>query len=353
MGLIALIGGAELMVRAASRIALHLGISKLIVGLTVVAFGTSSPELFVGIDAVLNNQADIMLGNIVGSNIANILLILGISAIIIPLKVNSKLIRTDVPVMIAITLLLIGYSFNGIISVWESLSLIIFLFIYLWYLTRQNSKSDLIPLEEEEQEGSLSWNIFLGVAGLAGLIIGARWLVSSSVEFAIIAGVSELVIGLTVVAIGTSMPEVVTSVVAALKGERDIAVGSVIGSCILNILAVLGITGLFAQDGILVKDVVLQFDLMILLAASIACIPIFFTGHVISRWEGGMFLFFYGAYIFYLFLHSADHEFIDTFRQAMMFVLPIIGLTILTIAGRELKKRWRFRGMFKDRNPNE
>lgn len=353
IGLLALVGGAEFLVRAASRIALQFGISKLIVGLTVVAFGTSAPELAVGIEAVINNQADLMLGNIVGSNIANILLILGISAIIIPLKVNSKLIRLDVPVMIAITLLLIGFSFNGIISVWESLSLVIFLVIYLWFLARQSSKSELIPSEIEEEEGSLPWNIFLGLAGLAGLIIGARWLVSSAVEVALIIGVSELVIGLTVVAFGTSLPEVVTSIVAALKGERDIAVGSVIGSCILNILAVLGITGLFAQDGILVKSVILEFDLLILLAASVACIPIFFTGHMISRWEGGIFLFFYGAYIFYLFLHSADHEFIDTFRQAMMFVLPIVGLTILTIAGREFKKRWRFRGMFKDRNPNE
>lgn len=341
------------MVRSASRLALHLGISKLIIGLTVVAFGTSAPELAVGIEAVINDQADLMLGNIVGSNIANILLILGISAIIIPLKVNSKLIRTDVPVMIAITLLLIGFSYNGIISVWESLSLVIFLVIYLLYLARQSGKSELIPSDVDEEEGSLPWNIFLGVAGLAGLIIGARWLVSSSVELAIIVGVSELVIGLTVVAFGTSLPEVVTSIVAALKGERDIAVGSVIGSCILNILAVLGITGLFAQDGILVKNVIIQFDLMILLAASIACIPIFFTGHVISRWEGAMFLFFYGAYIFYLFLYSTDHEFIDTFSQAMMFVLPITGLTILTISVREFKKRWRFRGMFKDRNPNE
>lgn len=341
------------MVRSASRLALHFGISKLIVGLTLVAFGTSAPELAVGIDAVLNNQSDLMLGNIVGSNIANILLILGISAIIIPLKVNSKLIRTDVPVMIAITLLLIGFSYNGIISVWESLTLVILLAIYLWYLARQNSKSELIPSDVEEEEGSLPWNLFLGVSGLAGLIIGARWLVSSSVELAIIFGVSELVIGLTVVAIGTSLPEVFTSIVAALKGERDIAVGSVIGSCILNILAVLGITGLFAQDGIVVKEVVLQFDLMILLAASIACIPIFFTGHLISRWEGGMFLFFYGAYLFYLFLHSTDHEFVDTFRQAMMFVLPILGLTILTISLREFKRRWRFRGMFKDRKPNE
>ncbi len=353
VGLIALVGGAELLVRSASRLALHFGIPKLIVGLTIVAFGTSAPELAVGVEAVLKDQADLMLGNIVGSNIANILLILGISAIIIPLKVNSKLIRKDVPVMIAITLLLIGFSYNGVISVWESLSLVILLIIYLLYLARESSKSELIPLEAEEEEGTLPWNIFLGIAGLAGLIIGARWLVSSSVELAMIFGVSELVVGLTVVAIGTSLPEVVTSVVAALKGERDIAVGSVIGSCILNILAVLGITGLFAQDGILVKSVVLEFDLVILLAVSVACIPIFFTGHMINRWEGGMFLFFYGAYIFYLFLHSTDHEFIDTFSQAMMFVLPITGLTILMIAIREFKKRWRFRGMFKDRNPDE
>lgn len=353
-GLLALIGGAELLVRSASRTAIYFGISKLVVALTVVAFGTSAPELAVSIEAALNNQTDLMLGNVVGSNIANILLILGISALIIPLKVNVDLIKSDVPIMIGVTLILIGFAFNGIISFWESLTFVILLLIYLLYLARQSGKTDFIKKEDRSKTGSLFINITLGVVGLIALIFGARWLVSSAVEFAIILGVSELVIGLTVVSIGTSLPEIVTSVVAALKGERDIAVGSVVGSCILNILAVLGITGLILQDGIAVQDVVLRFDLMILLAASVACIPIFFTGHVISRLEGFLFLSFYAAYILYLFLYSTEHQFLEPFSTVMlMFVLPITGITILMIAARELKKRWRFRGMFKDRKPNE
>jgi len=354
VGLIALIGGADLLVRSASRTALYFGISKLVVGLTVVAFGTSAPELAVSIEAALNNQTDLMLGNVVGSNIANILLILGVSAMIIPLKVNADLIKSDVPIMIAITLVLIGFAYNGVISFWESLVFVIMLLFYLLYLVRQSGKTDFTVKESKEKTGSLPWNILLGIIGLAALILGARWLVSSAVEVAQIIGVSELVIGLTVVAFGTSLPEVVTSIVAALKGERDIAVGSVVGSCILNILAVLGVTGLIVPDGIAVQNVVLRFDLMILLAASIACIPIFFTGHLISRWEGLLFFSFYVAYIFYLFLYSTEHQLMEPFSNTMlMFVLPITSLMILMVAGRELKKRWRFRGMFKDRNTHE
>ena len=354
VGLIALIGGADLLVRSASRTALYFGISKLVVGLTVVAFGTSAPELAVSIEAALNDQTDLLLGNVVGSNIANILLILGVSAMIIPLKVNADLIKSDVPIMIAITLVLIGFSYNGVISIWESLTFLVMLVFYLLYLARQSGKTDFTARELKEKTGSLPWNIVLGIAGLAGLIVGAQWLVNSAVEFAIIIGVSELVIGLTVVAFGTSLPEVVTSIMAAFKGERDIAVGSVVGSCILNILAVLGVAGLFAGDGIVVKAVVLRFDLMILLAASIACIPIFFTGHLISRGEGVLFFTFYAAYIFYLFLYSADHELIDTYSNVMlMFVLPIAGITILMIAFREWRKRWRFRNFFKNRDENE
>jgi len=354
IGLLALVGGAELLVRSASKTALYFGISKLIVGLTVVAFGTSAPELAVSIEAVLNNQADLMIGNIVGSNIANILLILGISAMIVPLKVNADLIKSDVPVMIAVTLVFIGFSYNGIITFWESFTLVMLLMIYLIYLARQSGKTDFTTKEERAKTGPLFWNIVMGIVGLIALITGARWVVGSAVEVATILGVSELIIGLTIVAFGTSLPEIVTSLVAALKGERDIAVGSIIGSCILNILAVVGVSGLFIQDGIVVQDVVLRFDLMILLAASVVCIPVFFTNHLISRLEGVLFFSFYSAYILYLVLSATNHRFLDTFGQVMlMVVLPVALITIIVRALWDLKRRWRFKGMFKDRKPNE
>lgn len=347
-GLFILILGAELLVRSASRIAGFFGIPKLIIALTIVAFGTSAPELAVSIKAGIDGQTDLMLGNIIGSNISNILLILGLSALIIPLKVHSNLIRFDVPVMIAITVLMFLFALNGSISFIECLILSFLLVLYMWFLATQSGKTEFTEASPQKRHEPLFKSIITGLAGLVMLVMGARWLVSSATIFAELAGVSELVIGLTIVAFGTSLPEIGTTLVAAFRGERDIAVGSIIGSNILNILAVLGISGLFIPGAIPVPESVLRFDMLILLAASIACIPIFFTGHKISRWEGALFFSFYVAYITYLFLASAEHEILGIFSTAvMMFVLPIVTITILAIAAREWKRRRRFKDFFK------
>jgi cation:H+ antiporter len=346
LGLTALIGGAELLVRSASRLAGFFGISRLIIGLTVVAFGTSAPELAISIKAGIDGQTDIMLGNIVGSNITNILLILGLTAIIIPLKVHANLIKIDVPVMIGVTFLLYFFAWNGFITFWECLTLSVLLLIYMFFLFRQSGATSTPSDFERKKRTPAAIIIYaiIGLAGLALLILGARWLVESAVVLAELAGVSELVIGLTVVALGTSLPEVVTALVAAIKKERDIAVGSVIGSNILNILAVLGVSGLFIPDAIPVQSALLRFDLLILIAVSVACIPIFFTGHKISRWEGVVFVSLYLCYIFYLFLSSGEHAVIETFSTAMMlFVIPITVITILVIASREWVVRQRFK----------
>lgn len=335
------------MVRSASRLAGFFGISRLIIGLTVVAFGTSAPELAISIQAGIDGQTDLMLGNIVGSNISNILLILGLTAIIIPLKIHTNLIRIDVPVMIGVTLLLYLFAWNGFITFWECLTLSILLFIYMFVLLRQSGATST-PSDFERKKrtpAAIIIYVIIGLAGLALLILGAGWLVESAVILAELAGVSELVIGLTVVALGTSLPEVVTALVAAIKKERDIAVGSVIGSNILNILAVLGVSGLFIPDAIPVQSALLRFDLLILIAVSIACIPIFFTGHKISRWEGIVFIAFYICYIFYLFLSSGEHAVLESFSTTMMFfVIPITVITILVTAVRE----WLIRQRFKD-----
>ena len=350
-GLVALIGGAEILVRAVSKLALSIGISKLIIGLTVVAFGTSAPELAISIQAGIDGQTDLMLGNIIGSNISNTLLILGLAALFIPLKVNVSLIKIDVPIMIGITILVYILGYNGMITFWECLLLTFLLFCYLIYLARQGGKADFSKKEIPKKRFlSTIVNLALCIAGFALLILGARWLINSSLIFAEMAGISELVVGLTVVAIGTSLPEIVITLVAALKGERDIAIGGVIGSNILNLLAVLGVSGLFIPGAIPVQNILLEFDLIVLIIASFLCIPIFYTGHIISRLEGGLFLFLYFSYLFYLFLSSTDHDFLSVFTNIMIyFIFPVTLLTLIIVTFLEWKKRFRFRG-FKQSN---
>ena len=235
-GLASLIFGAELLVRYISKIALKLGVSKLIIALTVVAFGTSAPELAVSVQASVDGQTDLMLGNIIGSNISNTLLILGLSALLIPLKVHKNLIKSDAPIMIGVTILLFLLSYNGILGFWECLLLVTLLVIYLVFLARQRGNVPGAGIETDDAKtGNVGLNIVFTIVGFVLLITGARWLISSSLVFAEMAGVSELIIGLTVVAIGTSLPEIVISLVAAFRGERDIAVANVVGSNILNL----------------------------------------------------------------------------------------------------------------------
>jgi cation:H+ antiporter len=353
LGLIALIAGAELFVRSASSLAVRLGISKLIVGLTVVAFGTSAPELGVSIQAGSSGEADILLGNIVGSNLSNILLILGIGAVILPLRVNTKLIRTDVPIMIGVTVLLFLFALNGQITVWENATLVLIFIGYLLFLYQEN-KVAMREIEEKKKETGLETLVEeiplpmialvpMGIAGLTLLILGSRWLVGSAVSIAEILGISELVIGLTVVSIGTSLPEVVIVVVAAFKGERDIAVGNIVGSNILNIVLVLGTAGLVIPEPIPVQDVMLRFDFPVLILATIACLPIFFTGNKIGRIKGGTFLFMYFAYVLYLFMDATGSPLLEPFKRVMLFgVIPVAALVILINFIPEYRRRRLF-----------
>jgi cation:H+ antiporter len=314
-GLALLILGAELLVRGASKIAAGLGISPLIVGLTIVAVATSAPELAVSIGGALSGQADIALGNVVGSNIMNILFILGLSAIIIPLTVSHQIIRFDVPVMILLSSLVLLISLDRSISRFDGMLLLIALIAYFAVLIiislkaySANKDADRTS-QNNDGEKRVKWllNAFLVITGLAMLVLGARWFVSSAVLFASYLGVSELVIGLTVVAAGTSMPEVVTSIIAAIRGERDIAVGNVVGSNIFNILGVLGISGVLAPSGIFVSESVITFDIPIMVAVAFACLPVFFTKSLISRWEGVLFLGYYIAYTSFLILNTIQH----------------------------------------------
>ena len=347
-GLLFLIIGAEMLVRGASKAASSLGISPLIIGLTVVAFGTSAPELAVSIGGALSGQADIALGNVVGSNIFNVLFILGLSAIIVPLTVSQQIIRFDVPLMIVISIAVLLFSLDQIISRLDGLLMVSGLIIYLVILViisvrafSGNKESDQNVMDESSN-GSKNWltNIFFVIAGLALLVLGSRWFVDGAVSFADSLGISEVIIGLTIVAAGTSMPEVVTSIVAAIRGEREIAVGNVVGSNIFNILGVLGISSLIAPSGIAVSESIIAFDIPLMVAVAIACLPIFFTRGTISRWEGVLFLIYYIAYVAYLVFNATQHDLLPLFNNVMLyFVIPLTVITILVVVFQEFRRK--------------
>jgi cation:H+ antiporter len=349
-GLVLLVIGGELLVRGASKLAVSLGISPLVVGLTVVAFGTSSPELAVSVQAAMSGQVDIALGNVVGSNIFNVLFILGLSALIVPLVVSAQIVRQEVPIMIGASLLLGAFALDGSIARWEAGVLFALLLVYTVFLIIQSRReSQAIQTEyageahigaQRHWDDRLPVQLLLIVAGLVLLVFGSRWLVAAAVSIAQSFGVSELVIGLTIVAAGTSLPEVAASVTAAIRGQRDIAVGNVIGSNTFNILGVLGLSGLIAPLPLAVPQSLLEFDMLVMLAVAFACLPVFFTGATIARWEGAVFLGYYIAYVAFLVLTAQQHEARATFALAMQtVVLPLTVLTLLVVSVRAWRAR--------------
>ncbi|MDZ3824309.1 MAG: calcium/sodium antiporter [Pseudoxanthomonas sp.] len=348
LGLVLLVAGAELLVRGASRLALAAGVSPLVAGLTVVAFGTSSPELAVSIGAALGGQGDLSLGNVVGSNIFNVLFILGLSALVVPLVVARQLVRLDVPLMVALSVLVLVLAHDGRIGRLDGALLASLLAIYLVFLvgrSRREAQFDgtAAPAAGVDAGGRAAgwpWQLAMVVAGLVLLVLGARWLVDAAVAFALLMGVSELVVGLTIVAAGTSLPELVTSVVAALRGERDIAVGNVVGSNLFNLAGVLGAAALVAPGGIAVSGPAIAFDLPVMVVVAFACLPVFLTGGVISRAEGALFLAYWLAYTVYLVLAASHHDALPEFSAVMLFfAVPLTLLTLLLLALGELRRR--------------
>lgn len=337
-----LIIGAELLVRGASRLATVVGLSPLVVGLTVVSLSTSAPEIAISIDASLRGHADMAIGNIVGSNIFNVLLILGLSALIGPLVVARRLLWWDVPLMIGFGVLLLLLSLDHTIGRFDGFVLCLSLIAYLWWAI-QFSRRERQDGQDRETEAALSSperpvrDIVVQLAligiGLALLVFGAEWFVQGAVQLALALGISDLVVSLTIVAAGTSLPEVVVSVLASYRGERDIAVGNVIGSSIFNILAVLGLSALVVPSGIHVPPAALHFDIPVMIATFVACLPIFVTGHVISRWEGTLFVGYYAAYTTYLILDTTAHDALPVFSQMMLiFIIPLTAITLVISA---------------------
>jgi len=339
LGLALLIGGAELLVRGASRLALQLGITPLVVGLTVVAFGTSSPELAVSVQAGLEGKAGIAVGNIVGSNIFNVLVILGLAALVLPLAVSQQLVRLDVPLMIGVSALFWVMAFDGRIGTVDALVLVSGVVAYTLLAVREGRRQALAADEFEPEPGAsnslfdrLPVQLVAIGAGLALLVVGASWLVDSAVQIARLLGVSEVVIGLTIVAAGTSLPELATSVVAALRGERDISVGNIVGSNLFNLLSIGGIAALVTPGGLEVAASLVRFDIPVMIAVAFACLPIFATGHLIARWEGALFVGYYIAYVTYLILKATEHAALPPFSTVMLsFVLPLTAVTLLVL----------------------
>ncbi|MBC2644423.1 MULTISPECIES: calcium/sodium antiporter [unclassified Rhodococcus (in: high G+C Gram-positive bacteria)] len=309
-GLVVLIGGAELLVRGASRIAARLAIAPIVIGLTIVSLGTSAPELAIGIDAALTGSAALAVGNIVGTNIVNLLLILGGSAAIRSIALGIQTLRTDLPVIAFAAVLLLVLARDGQLSTLDGTILILFGFGYTAAIVRLGRHEpatvqaefdhEFAPPPEEKSAARLVRDFALLVGGLAIVVVGAEVLVGGAVDLARAFGVSEAVIGLTIIAIGTSAPELVTTLISTVRGDRDVALGNLLGSSVYNIALILGITALVAPGGIEVPPEVLRVDLPVMTAVALACVPVFVTGRKVSRFEGAVFVGCYALYLTYL-----------------------------------------------------
>ena len=359
VGVVALVVGAESLVRGSSRLAARSGLSPVVIGLTVVAFGTSAPELAVSIGAAAGGESEIALGNVIGSNIANVLLVLGLSAVVGGgLVVAQRIVRVDVPIMIVMSALVLVLGLDGRIGRLDGGLFVAILIVYLVWTVRsavgdQDADEDhdgvadaatlaseySSALGREKIRGSSLWrDLLYVVGGLALLVVGAQSLVTAATDIARALDISELVIGLTVVAVGTSLPEIATSVIAAARGQRDMAVGNAIGSNLFNILAVLGITGVVSP--VIVSSGARGFDLPFMLAVAVACLPIFADGFILRRWQGAVFLSYYVAYLVWLGLDAAEHDLQSAFSSLMLyFAVPLTALTVIVVAYRAIGQR--------------
>lgn len=348
LGLVLLFAGGEALVRGSARLARQAGVSPLVIGLTVVAFGTSAPELVVSTSAALAGRDDVALGNVVGSNIFNVLFVLGSCALIRPLVVAQQLVWRDVPILIGLSVGVLLLSLDGRISTAEGAILAIGLAVFTVYTIRASRRETAAIREEYDagvpaERGARRWPIDVAfvAAGLGLLVLGGRAMVASAVEIAVAFGLSETVIALTIVSVGTSLPEVAASLVATFRGERDIAAGNAIGSSIFNLLGILGVAAV-AGGGLTVAPALESFDLPVMTATAVACLPIMARGHQLARWEGALFLAYYAAYTAYLVLAAQHHAALPRYSAVMLeFVVP---LTVATFAVVWLRARRRERG---------
>ena len=297
-GVVLLYKGSDILVDGTAKTAARLGISSLIISLIVVAFGTSAPEFAISVGAAIQNEADISVGNIIGSCIANLLLVLGISAIIRPISVNKSIFKREMLIMLGATIILFAFSFSGLLDRYHLIGGVIFLFLFVafiaYFLRRAKKERDN---EKKYNHGSIQKNILFIIFGIMGVVAGAYLLIESAITIADSLGIDKIIIALSMVAVGTSIPELVVSSMAAYKKESDIAVGNALGSNVFNILLILGASALFIP-----LNAIFSLDhLLILLAVTLIMFPILYTGHVISRREGVFMLVLYSSFIWYIF----------------------------------------------------
>jgi cation:H+ antiporter len=333
-GLLLMIIGAQLSVRAAVALAALLKTRPLFLGLTVVALGSSAPQLAVGLQAAFTDSTDIAVGSVIGSNIFNVLVTLGLSALIIPLRVARQLVRVDLPLMIAATALVAALAWNGELSALDGIVLLLGMAGYVFVVVRQFAhgarhvpRTDLAP---RRRIGPLLGRLVLMACGLALLTFGSHLLVGAAVSVALDLGLSERVIGLTVIAVATSLPALMTSLVAALRGERDIAVGNIIGSNLFNLLGVLGITALISTGPLSISPNALDFDLPVMLGVAALCVPLFYSGYRISRLEGLLLLGLYAVYGLHIVSFTTGMPLAERLERLMIhYALPVIALCVV------------------------
>ncbi len=346
LGTILLIAGAEGLVRGAAALAARMRVPPLLIGLTVVALGTSSPEVVVTVRAALAGYPGLAVGNVVGSNLFNILFILGLAALIGTLRVTAPVIRRDVPLLIAASLLTLGFALNGSIGRGEGLVLLTLAVVYTLHLAgagiraSQTARDDSRALDRKEGRDPLRSSvppgspgvlvsILLVAAGTGALIWGASWVVTGATELAAVFGVPEPIVGLTVLAVGTSLPEIATSVTAALRGRGDLAVGNIVGSNLYNLFLVLGVGAVLSPVALEIAESLIRFDVPLMLGAAIALLPFAATGHRIDRWEGGVFLFYWLAYMALLVLEVLGHPVRDS--MWVLFAAFLVPITLVTL----------------------
>ena len=332
-GLVLLLIGAQLSVRAAVSLATTLGIRPLFIGLTFVALGSSAPQMAVGLQAAFTSSADITVGSVVGGNTFNVLVTLGLCALIIPLRVTRQLVRLEIPLMIAASALVFVLSANGVLTALDGAILLTGLLMYLVVLLRQSGQGFAYrPSRRREGSnniGPLLLRLCALVGGIAFVVMGSHLLVAASVVIAVDLGLSERVIGLTVIAVSTSLPGLTTSLVAALRGERDIAVGNVIGSNLFNLLGVLGLTALIAPEPLSVSPNALEFDLPVMLGVAALCLPVFYSGYRLTRLEGLMLLALYLAYGLHIVSFTTGMPLADRLERLMVhYVLPVLAAVV-------------------------
>jgi cation:H+ antiporter len=299
LGLAILLAGGKILVDGASGIALKLGMSAGLIGLTIVAFGTSAPELLVSVNAALKGNSDISIGNVIGSNIANIALVLGMSGLVYPILIKRNHLKFEYLITLLVSFLFFGLSYNGVISTLEGIllfGLFIGFNVYL-FKTSSNDDSEVVEIVHAK---NLSWfkSIIYFIGGIIGLYLGSELLVENAVSISREFGISERIIGVTIIAIGTSLPELITSVIAAISKQTDLALGNILGSNIMNILSIIGLTAIIKPIGVSLEFI--NSDFFWMLGITLFLFPLMKIKMRVSKIEGALLLLSYGAYLFFL-----------------------------------------------------